>query len=158
MMDSQTNQKDCDFLQKNRILAEKVSTLQQKLDRVGNNLTIQERIIDKINQISQLSRQINCLDLEQIASVCIEQIPQLISASFASLYTYDSKKEELRLLQHNHPYSIAKVFVLSEHPQLPMSLAIRERKLLLIKDFSEWQCREKTAITRSFASNYYSNS
>jgi len=75
MTDSQANQKDSDFLQENRILAEKVSTLQQKLDRVGNNLTIQERIIDKINQISQLSRQINCLDLERIASVCIEQIP-----------------------------------------------------------------------------------
>ena len=158
MMDSCINQKDCDFLQKNRILAEKVSTLQQKLDRVGNNLTIQERIIDKINQISHLSRQINCLDLENIASVCIEQIPRLISASFASLYTYDSQKEVLHLLQHNHPYSIAKVFVLSEHPQLPMSLAIREKKLLLIKDFSEWECRKKTAITRSFARNYNSNS
>ena len=158
MMDSCANQKDSDFLQKNRILAEKVSTLQQKLDRVGNNLTIQERIIDKINQISQLSRQINCLDLERIASVCIEQIPQLISASVASLYTYDSQKKVLHLLRHNHPYSIAKVFVLAEHPQLPMSLAIKEKKLLLIKDFSEWECRKQTAVTRPFARNYNSNS
>jgi len=158
MTDSYANQKNRDFLQENRILAEKVSTLQKKLDRVGNNLTIQEKIIDKINQISQLSRQINCLDLEKIASVCIEQIPQLISASFASLYTYDSQREVLHLLQHNHPYSIAKVFVLAEHAQLPMSVAIREKRLLLIKDFSEWECRKKTTITRLFARNYNSNS
>jgi len=64
----------------------------------------------------------------------------------------------LHLLQHNHPYSIAKVFVLAEHPKLPMSVAIKEKKLLLIKDFSEWECREKTTITRPFARNYNSNS
>ena len=157
-MNHQENLKNRDLIQENRILAENISILQQKLDQVGTNLHIQEKIIEKINQISQLSRQINCLDLEMIASVCIEQIPRLISARFASLYTYDSQKEVLHLLQHNHPYSIAKVFVLAEHAQLPMSVAIREKRLLLIKDFSEWECRKKTTITRLFARNYNSNS
>ena len=37
-------------------------------------------------QITPLARQINCLDIDRIANICVKNIPALIGARFVSLY------------------------------------------------------------------------
>ncbi|MBN1766781.1 MAG: sensor domain-containing diguanylate cyclase [Sedimentisphaerales bacterium] len=147
-----------ELIKKNHRLTHQVIRLQEQLNQVDSNLHNHEKVIEAINHISQLSRQINCLDADKIATVCIDQIPQLISARFASLYTYNTEKGLLHLLRHNHPYTIARVVVLPEQPNLPMTIAVKQKKLLLIKDFTEWEKTEDSIINRMFSRNYETNS
>jgi len=152
------NEKIHELNKKNHRLTAQVVNLQEKITQIGSDLHIQEKVIEKINQISHLSKQINCLDIKKISSVCIEQIPKLIAANCASLYTYDQKKGVLQLLQHNHPYTIARVVILANHPKSPMTLAVEQKRLLLIKDFSQWEQEEETSVKRLFARNYKTTS
>ena len=103
------------LLKENHSLSRQVAHLKQHLGQIDMDLHVRSKVIDKINRISHLSRQINCLDLDKIASVCIEEIPQLISAKFASLYRFDPDKKVLHLLRHNHPYMIDRMVVLDKH-------------------------------------------
>ena len=144
--------------QQNHTLKNHIRHLRQQLNKVDSDLEIRAKVIDKISDISTLSRRINSLDLGKIAQVCIDEIPELISARFASLYQYNSEKKELYLLSHNHPYSIDHKVVLAEHTNSPMYLAIRHRKLLLIQDLSEWEDLKDTLVNRIYARNYNTNS
>jgi diguanylate cyclase (GGDEF)-like protein len=47
---------------------------------------------------------------------------------------------------------------LSENPRSPMATAVRQKRLLLIRDFGEWGTREKQSVVRLFDRNYQSNS
>lgn len=143
---------------KNHDLNRQIALLHKQLSRIDTDLHIQNEVLAKINQISQLSRQINCLDSEQIATVCIELIPRLIAARFASLYSFDPDNNVLHLLRHNHPYMIDRMVVLEQHPRSPMSHAIVEKKILLIRDFQEWSDKGDKIITRLFNRNYQTNS
>jgi diguanylate cyclase (GGDEF)-like protein len=145
-------------IKKNKNLTRQIVNLQDQLSQFNTDLQTQEEILDKIDQISQLSRQINCLDRKKIALVCIEKIPELISARFASLYTYNEKEGTLTLLHHNHPYNIDKKVDLTQYPDSPMSIAIQQKKMLLIKDFTSWEESNDVNMTRMFTRNYKSNS
>jgi hypothetical protein len=114
--DSKENTENTHELKKkNRQFSRQIASLQKQLNQVGSDLHVQGKVLETINKISQLSRRINCLDMDIIASVCVDQIPKLISAKFSSLYTYDAGKEVLHLLRHNHPYMIARTVALREH-------------------------------------------
>jgi diguanylate cyclase (GGDEF)-like protein len=146
------------LLKKNLDLNNQIATLQQSLNHVDSNLKVQEHVIDKINQISHLSHQINCLDIHRIASVCVEKIPHLAGARFASLYALDSESRILCLLRHNHPYAIEKQIFLDDRPNSPMAVAIRQKNLLIIEDISQWAITQKQNLNRPFNRNYHSNS
>jgi len=142
----------------NQNLTHRISDLQENLTKINLELRVQNEVLDKIGQIRRLSRKINCLDLDKIATVCIEEIPLLISSRFASLYRFDSEKGVLHLLRHNHPYPIDRLVILTEHGNSPMAVAIGQKKLLLIKDFSRWETEADTTFQRMYARNYQSNS
>ena len=117
-------------------LTHQVTDLQDQVLQNNADLQTGKDVLSKLNRISQLSRQINCLNMKRISLVCIEKIPELISARFASMYLYNSDENVLHLLRHNHPYSIEKEVHLSEHPNSPMAIAIQKQKTQLIKDFT----------------------
>ena len=149
-------------LQENEHLRQRVAQLEVELGRVDSHLDVHTQVIAKINHISKLSQEINCLDIDRIASVCMEAIPELIAARYASLYAFDAHNEVLHLLRRNHPYNINRLVELAEHPHSPMTRAIRERKLMLIKDLSEHSPSEgkgnKQPMERGFARNYQTSS
>jgi len=147
-----------EVIKKNQKLSQQLAHLQERLTQTDSDLKIQEKVIEKINEITLLSRQINCLDLETIVGVCIEKIPKLISARFASLYAYDTKKNTLQLLQHNHPYAIAEMVDISENPHVPMALAVRQKKILLIQDIARWKQSKDYPVSCMYACNYKTNS
>ncbi len=143
---------------KNQTLKREISSLQQQLSEYDNNLQSHEDTIDKLNQIKLLARKINCLNMEQIATVCIEQIPDLIAARFASLYIYDNEKNTLQLLQHNHPYQISRIVNIESQPDTPMAIAVQDKKIMFIKDFTDKMPAQCPTISRMFARNYQTNS
>lgn len=145
-------------VKKNVSLSHQVTNLQGQLSQYNTDLQNHEQVLSKINRISQLSRQINCLNLKRISLVCIEKIPELISARFASMYLYNSNENVLQLLRHNHPYSIEKEVHLSEHPNSPMAVAIQQQKTQLIKDFNDWKESVNIDVNRPFVRNYQTNS
>jgi len=147
-----------EMTKQNRSLIEQVAHLQKQLTQVDSDLHVRAQVLDKISQITQLSRQINCLNLESVASVCIDQIPLLISARFASLYQFDEDTHLLHLLQHNHPYTIDDTVPLQQNTDSPMALAIKHKQLLIIKDFAQLPGGQDQVVHRLFARNYQSNS
>jgi len=136
---------------------EQLAQLRRQLDLADSHLRVRDEVLRRIRSITQLYRQFNCLDLNQIASVCIESIPKLISARFVSLYAYDQEERVLHLLRHNHPYTIDRLILVNEHPNAPMVTAVNRKELLLVKDLAEWPSAEARRISRTFRKNYQTN-
>ena len=149
---------DKQYLQTNRNLRDKVVRLREQLGVADTHLQMRQEVLNKIEQISSLSRQINCLNLDQIASVCIESIPKLIAARFASLYRYDADSEVLHLLRHNHPYKIHRMVVASQHPRSPMVTTVKQKELMLMKSSDQWAQDDGERMARQFTKNYQTNS
>ncbi|MBN1846433.1 MAG: GGDEF domain-containing protein [Sedimentisphaerales bacterium] len=139
-------------------ISRRIGMLRQHLRQADAQLAIQGDILHTLQQAGTLARRINCLDLESIATVCIEEIPRLIAGRFASLYRYDAGKKVLHLLRHNHPYPIERLVVMSEHADSPMATAIRQKELLVLKDLATWANGRDQPVLRLFAGNYRSNS
>ena len=83
----------------------------EALKNEGSNISLLE-------QVTPLARQINCLEIDRIAGVCIKSIPKLVNASFASLYILDETNNILHLHKHNHPFPINKIVSLNQTRRL----------------------------------------
>ncbi len=94
-----------------------------------------------LEQITPLARRINCLDIEQIADVCVENIPKLIGVRLASLYMIDETNTILYLQKANHPFPINKIVSLNQNPPSPMVMAARSRELILTADITPTKSR-----------------
>ena len=117
-----------------------------------------EQVMTKMQMVTRLSRLINCLDLGTIVEACIERVPLLVEARYASLYFHDQKSGHLVLERHNHPRKIAERVDLADVVNSPMSVAIQREKLILIEDFAEFESREQVALDRSFKEHYSTGS
>ncbi len=96
-------------------------------------------IIDRFNRISKISRKVNSLDIDQIARACVEDIPDIFHATFASLYTYNEENHCLHLTRHNHSHKISSLINTASHPDRPMAQAIKLKKLMVIEDLDKLQ-------------------
>ena len=61
------------------------------------------RAVSLLEQITPLARQINCLDIERIATICVRKIPKLLDARLASLYLLDEAGTMLHLQKQQSP-------------------------------------------------------
>ena len=110
--------------------------------------------ISLLEQVTPLARQINCLDIERIADICIKNIPRLVGARFASLYILDETNSILHLQKHNHPFFINKIVSLSQNPPSPMVMAVRSKQLILVEDIDTHKQPLIRKSQRAFADNY----
>jgi len=131
------------------------------MDRTDKNST---RAVDNpdnniylLEQVTPLARQINCLDLDRIADVCIKSIPKLVRASFASLYILDETNNILHLHKHNHPFLINKIVSLNQTPTPLMVMAVRSKELILVPDIDTHKKPVIRKSQRVFAENYRTN-
>ena len=111
-----------------------------------------------LEQLTPLARQINSLDIERIAQVCVTNVPAIVGSTFASLYVLDEANSILHLVRHNHPFPINKIVSLNQNPPSPMVLAVRSKRLILTGDIDT---HDKPVIKRSqraFAENYTTKS
>ncbi len=65
-------------------------------EQCGNNA---DASVSLLEQVTPLTRQINCLEIERIADVCVKNIPSLVRVRFSSLYLLDETNNILHLHQ-----------------------------------------------------------
>ena len=121
----------------------------------ANTVTYPLSSISLLEQITLLARQINCLDIERIANVCIEDIPNLVGVRLASLYLLDETSNVLRLQEYNHPFPINKTVSLNQNPSSPMVIAVRNKELIVAMDINKRAMLRKSGS--SFSKNYKTN-
>lgn len=113
--------------------------------------------ISLLEQVTPLARQINCLDLNRIADVCVKKISSLVGVRFASLYILDETNSILHLQKHNHPFLINKIVSLNQNPPSPMVMAVRSKELILVGDIDSHRRPIIRKSQRAFAGNYKTN-
>ncbi|MBN1796037.1 MAG: sensor domain-containing diguanylate cyclase [Sedimentisphaerales bacterium] len=110
--------------------------------------------ITLLEQITPLARQINCLDIQKIAEVCIKNIPELVGVRFASIYILDEISNILHLLSHNHPYLINNIVSLNQNPPSPMVMAVTSKEIILCGDIDAHKEPIIKRSQRRFLDNY----
>ena len=125
---------------------------------LNNKDTEIQNSIDYLEAITPLVKRLNCLDMERIAEVCIEEIPQLIGAKLASLYILDESSDILHLEKINHPFLINNIVSLNQNPPSPMVAAVRSKELMLVSDLDSQNRPNITNTQRAFAENYSTKS
>jgi diguanylate cyclase (GGDEF)-like protein len=107
-----------------------------------------------LERITPLARQINSLDIDRIADVCVTKIPAMVRARFASLYTLDEPNHILYLVRCNHPFPINKIVSLNRTPPSPMVVAVKSKELILTGDIDTYSRPVIKRSQRAFADNY----
>jgi len=107
-----------------------------------------------LEHITPLAQRINCLDINQIAEVCVKDISALVGAKLASLYLLDDKNNILHLQRCNHPFLLNKIVSLNQNPPSPMIIAINSKRLTLVSDIDTHQKPTIKKSQRAFVKNY----
>ena len=116
----------------------------------GGGITLLERV-------TPLARRVNCLDMERIGDVCINEIPHLVGVRLASLYVIDETHNILHLQKYNHPFLINKIVSLNQNPPSPMVMAARSKELIMVGNIDTHSKPIIRKSQRSFAENYETN-
>lgn len=110
--------------------------------------------ISLLEQVTPLARQINCLDIDRIADVCIRRIPALVGVRFASVYILDETNNILHLYKHNHPFPINQIVSLNQTPTPLMVMAVRSKELIFVPDIDAHKKPIIRKSQRAFSENY----
>src|SRR4030042_2045942 len=122
----------------------------EAVKKQGSNISLLE-------QVTPLARQINCLEIDRIADICIKSIPNLVHASFASLYILDETNNILHLHKHDHPFLINKKVSLNQTPTPLMVMAVKSKELILVPDIDTYKKPIIRKSQRVFSENYRTN-
>ena len=107
-----------------------------------------------LEQLMPMARQLNCLDIDRVATVCVRRIPPLLNARLASLYIIDETKNMLHLQKCNHPYLINKIVSMNQNPPTAMVMAARNGKIIYINDIDTHAEPAIKKSQRPYAENY----
>ncbi len=110
--------------------------------------------VSLLEQVTPLARQINCLDIDRIADVCVTKIPMVVGSRFASFYALDESNGILHLVKHNHPFPINKIVSLSQNPPSPMVMAVKSKSLILTGNIDTHTKPVIRLSQRTYAQNY----
>lgn len=110
-----------------------------------------------LDAITPLAQQLNCLDLQQISKICVDQIPRLINARFASLYILEETSDMLHLENHNHTWLINNIVSLNQANLSPMIKAVRCKQLIVTGDAEVNKPSANENCTHRFSENYCSS-
>ncbi|MHC4175271.1 MAG: sensor domain-containing diguanylate cyclase [Planctomycetota bacterium] len=141
----------------NRAKLYRFSTMHRSNKSSESTVDNPDSSISLLEQVTPLARQINCLDIEQIADVCIKNIPNLVRARFASLYILDETNNILHLHKHNHPFLINKIVSLNQSQPSLMIMAVRSKELILVGDINTHKKPLIRKSQRGFTENYRTN-
>jgi diguanylate cyclase (GGDEF)-like protein len=131
--------------------------MKQRKKNPKNSIDCPAPGVSLLEQVTPLARKINCLDIEQIAEVCVRDLANLVGARFASLYVLDETNNILHLQKHNHPFLINKIVSLNQNPPSPMVMAVRSKGLILVGDIDTHKKPIIRKSQRAFAENYRTN-
>jgi diguanylate cyclase (GGDEF)-like protein len=132
-------------------LKQKIAFLDRQDDRLSG-------VLDTLNLLGKIAQEINSLDLEEIITACVTRIPLLVNARYASLYMHNYAASTLELKRNNHGYRIDELIRLVEPATSVMAFAVSEKKILLIRDFEEYERLHGITVERPNARKYTSRS
>ncbi len=128
---------------------------QQNSKKKNNSSGSKKKVeVSLLEQVTPLAQQINCLDIERIAEICVEKVPALVGASFASLYILDETSNMLHLQKHNHPFLVNKIVSLNQEPPSMMAMGMRSKELILVGNIENHTKPIIKEPQRVFAKNY----
>jgi diguanylate cyclase (GGDEF)-like protein len=107
-----------------------------------------------LEELMPMARQLNCLDIDRVATVCVRRIPHLLNARLASLYIIDETKNMLHLQKCNHPYLINKIVSMNQNPPTAMVMAARSGKIIHINNIDSYTEPAIKKSQRPYADNY----
>ena len=107
-----------------------------------------------LERITPLASQINCLDVDRIAEICTDSVPNLLGVRLSSIYLLDDEGLILHLLRHNHPFPINRIVSLGQRPPSPMIMAVKSRHVLLVEDMDAPGGPRIRRSGRPFAARY----
>jgi diguanylate cyclase (GGDEF)-like protein len=107
-----------------------------------------------LEELMPVARQLNCLDIDRIATVCVRKLPSLLNARLASLYIIDETKNMLHLQKCNHLYLINKIVSMNQNPPTAMVMAARSGKIIYINDIETYAEPAIKKSQRPYADNY----
>lgn len=108
----------------------------------------------RLEFIAPLVQQLNSLDIDQIADVCINEIPKLIGVKLASLFILDESSDILHLAKNNHPHLINNIVSLNQNPPSMMVAAVRCKELIVVNNMEEQNKPGIDDLQRTFSQNY----
>ncbi len=126
-------------------------TRNKKTDR---NAVDHQHRTSLLEQVTPLAREINCLDIDRIAEVCVGKIPGVVGFRFASLYALDEANGILHLIKHNHPFPINKIVSLNQKASSPMVMAAKSKGLILTGNIDTHTKPVIRRSQRTYAQNY----
>ena len=110
-----------------------------------------------LERVTPLAQEINSLDIERIAKVCVEAIPRVLEVRFASLYILNQANRILHLQKCNHPFLINKIVSLNQNPPSPMIMAVTSKELILTDDIDSFRKPVIRKSHRIYSKNYQTN-
>lgn len=111
---------------------------------------------EKLEILAALTKELASCDLEALLEVCGQRIPYLVGARCASVYRLErdaaGAPAALRLAYRTHDRELNEVVPMDGGSL--MSIAVRERRLLLIDDLGRFQAEDGEAPPRPHSNHY----
>jgi diguanylate cyclase (GGDEF)-like protein len=135
-----------------------VTELKKKITFLDSQRHKLSGVLETVNLLSKLSREINCLDINEIIGACVTKVALLVNARYASLYMHNYAGRTLELRRQNHSRRIEKVVRITKDSRSAMCMALAQRKVLMIPDFEEFERLHGVRVERPEADKYGSKS
>ena len=139
-------------------MREREALLQERTQFAEEQATKAQASREKLEIITTLTRELASFDLDGVLEVCVQRIPYLVQARFASVYVHDAEARRLLLKQHTHGREIDGTVDLEAKAHTLMALAVRERRPLCIGDLPRFVEAEGLASHRPHQNHYTTSS
>lgn len=113
---------------------------------------------EKLEILTSLTKELASFDLDGVLEVCVQRIPFLVGARYASVYLYDRAGQRLVLKHHTHDREINHDVELSENPDSLMAVAIRDKRTLCIDDVGHFMTNDGQTPNRPHEERYQTSS
>ncbi|MDD5458455.1 MAG: sensor domain-containing diguanylate cyclase [Phycisphaerae bacterium] len=111
-----------------------------------------------LQKIIPLAQEINCLEIDKIANVCVHSLPELLGVRSASLYILEETSRMLHLQEHNHSRELNKIVSLNQNHPSPMVMAVNSRQIILTEDIENYNQPVIKRSQRPYSEHYKTRS
>ena len=113
---------------------------------------------EQLEILASLTRELASFDLDGVLELCVQRIPFLVGARFASVFLYDPPGDRLVLKHHTHGRTIDATVDLRDAPGSLMARVVRTKQVLCIDDLDRFQRQAEGGLSRPHQENYETRS
>lgn len=131
--------------------------LQEKTDFIEGLRKRLTALNERMDLLTKISQELNCLDLDRILDLCCTKIPFLVNAKYTSVYLHDPERDVFRLGKSNHDRPIPEEIPRSKLRGV-MGVALERGEVLVIQDLDDFSSQRDTPVLRPYADRYATKS